>query len=103
MRNSAELLRSDTCNNHIFFFDEIQTNVSLHLYVGRADITQAQTYSEAAIYNNESGGRACFFSNAGTQKGILSLDYNQDDQEDRGGMGGLRIKDATVSNKEVAV
>lgn len=64
------------------------------------DITQAAHIQKRrfTITRYERGGRAFL-----TQKGILSLDYNQDDQEDRGGMGGLRIKDATVSNKEVAV
>lgn len=84
--------------------------MSLHLYVGARRYNIGRTYSEAAIYNSEireCGGRGCFFSPTHRNaEGILSLDYNQDDPREGRGRGRgevLRIKDATVSNKEVAV
>lgn len=82
--------------------------MSLHLYfVGLADITRAE-YSEAAIYNSErcereqesERGICLFFSNVGTQKVSSSSIIIRTIRE---GVRGLRIKDATVSNKEVAV
>jgi len=69
LRNFAELLRSDTCNNHIF--STRYERMCRYLYVGRADITQAEHIQKRFTivrYERERNARGVLFSNAGTQK-----------------------------------
>jgi len=74
-----------------------------YLRVGSADITQAEHIQKRFTivrYERERNARGVLFFQRGNAEDILSLDYNQDDPREG---EGLRIKDATVSNKEVAV
>jgi len=73
-----------------------------YINIGRAIISTDRTYSEPTIYNSEVAEEGVFFPDAGTQKASF-LDYNRNESGTGEEGRGLRIKDATVGNKEVAV